>query len=640
MELQIREERAQSISVVEDFSLKLYSTPGADAVLSPVLQHEVHRKRMDFGRAWKDFYEDSDKVSRSPVEAKLIMESQELHKALVPELQGNQTSIFHNMMLHDANTSIANLLSTITVIRRKQKHQGKAHRYLGKICDTLDSHSKLLDMLPNQSIYASILCGGIKTLIGASVNHRKILEALSGDLMEVGNLIQSCVHRATLVNTAEMRTLVQQLYAKVFSFLKGALAWYELKRWKRLLNSFNDNYYGTFSSILNDMKEIANRIKTSADTAHHAETRDTRLLVEELQEQLKFEREENLELWKQKYKQTEEQNEMLLDMKNREMLGNFLSTLLIEDASKVAPKLLMLQASLPGVSQKDMQWLQPRKEVVTDLEAGPERCSGNNTILRSKNQYLKEDFQNDSKTLEDYITPPLDPMDIVSETQIFAEHRIVEAVQTFCRATTSQMLWIIGTKSRRYPSPISSIAASIINALDEASVPTLNVFLDYPVTDSGAIINLQYSLIRQMINLLPTQITTNVDMSPRVFSLLDGTLESWETGMLLIEALFEYMPPLLFLVLDGLDHLDFLSPGEQNLDSLIKLLRKQVLLTIDEGNAKSTHTRTFKVLFTTAGNCATLNALEEKSFTILKTSDNQSAQPGKPRPGRSQITLE
>lgn len=231
-------------------------------------------------------------------------------------------------------------------------------------------------------------------------------------------------------------------------------------------------------------------------------------------------------------------------------------------------------------------------------------------------------------------------MDIVSGTKIFAEHRIVEVVQTFCRATVSQMLWVIGTKSRLYPSPMTSIAASIVNALDEASVPTLSLFFDFPVTDSGAVINFQYSLIRQMINLLPTQIAADIAVSPQAFSLLNGTLDSWNIGMLIIKTLFGYMPPLLFLVIDGLDHLDFLSPGEQQLLDLVHFLHKQVMLRTSEGDTKSCHTGTFKILFTTAGSCACLNALNEESFTILKTSDSQSTRPGKPKPGRSQISLE
>lgn len=177
--------------------------------------------------------------------------------------------------------------------------------------------------------------------------------------MEIGDLFQSCVHRATLVNTAEVRALVQQLYAKVFSFLRQALTWYEVKRWKRLLRSFNDKYYDPFSATLADMKKITLRINTSADIAHHAETRDTRLLVEGVQEQLRCERGGNLELWKQKYKQTEEQNEMLLDTQNREKIGNFLSMLLTENASEIAPKLLMLHASLPGISPEDSEVSSP-----------------------------------------------------------------------------------------------------------------------------------------------------------------------------------------------------------------------------------------------------------------------------------------
>lgn len=42
---------------------------------------------------------------------------------------------------------------------------GKAQLYLHKFCSTLQNHSNLFDMLPNQSQYFSMFCGSVKTLI-------------------------------------------------------------------------------------------------------------------------------------------------------------------------------------------------------------------------------------------------------------------------------------------------------------------------------------------------------------------------------------------------------------------------------------------------------------------------------------------
>ena len=233
----------------------------------------------------------------------------------------------------------------------------------------------------------------------------------------------------------------------------------------------------------------------------------------------------------------------------------------------------------------------------------------------------------------------LDPTDIAPGTQLFAENRIVHAFQEFCRASISQILWIIGTPDRRYPSSSSGIAASIINALDEASIPTLHLFLDWPITDEGTTISLLYSLIRQTINLIPSKIATTVDCSSQAFSSLDGTLQNWETGIAILETLLQNMPPLLFLVIDGFEHLDFLSPGEKQVQVLLNLLSKQVLEAKNTKNNNGEPEKTFKILFTTAGNCALLSGLDENALTILKTNENQNIRPGQWRAGRAQLSL-
>ncbi len=72
MELQLREELAESINIVDEFTL---SPTGAisqhDVVLSSALEGEVMRKRINARqeavkiRSWKEFYEGDDSTARS-----------------------------------------------------------------------------------------------------------------------------------------------------------------------------------------------------------------------------------------------------------------------------------------------------------------------------------------------------------------------------------------------------------------------------------------------------------------------------------------------------------------------------------------------------------------------------------------------
>jgi hypothetical protein len=76
-----------------------------------------------------------------------------------------------------------------------------------------------------------------------------------------------------------MQGLIRRLYASLFSFLRKALGWYKDKRRKRLLNSFNENFYEAFSDTIEDIRRIGRLIHTKGMIANHAETRDMRVVM-------------------------------------------------------------------------------------------------------------------------------------------------------------------------------------------------------------------------------------------------------------------------------------------------------------------------------------------------------------------------
>jgi hypothetical protein len=91
-------------------------------------------------QAWKDF----------------ILDPQDKKTANMAKLASSST------------VSMKDLVGAVAAVRDQQKGPGRAHRYLTKFLDTLDSHSKMLGTLPDQSLYGSIFCGVLKTLISVS----------------------------------------------------------------------------------------------------------------------------------------------------------------------------------------------------------------------------------------------------------------------------------------------------------------------------------------------------------------------------------------------------------------------------------------------------------------------------------------
>ena len=107
---------------------------------------------------------------RTPAEAELTVESELLNQAwkeFVFDPQDKKTANVAKLV-SSGTVSMKDLVTAVTNVRDQQKGPGRARRYLSKFLDTLDSHSQILGTLPDQSLYGSIFCGVLKTLISVS----------------------------------------------------------------------------------------------------------------------------------------------------------------------------------------------------------------------------------------------------------------------------------------------------------------------------------------------------------------------------------------------------------------------------------------------------------------------------------------
>jgi hypothetical protein len=85
---------------------------------------------------------------------------------LVESQDKKDSSRSKQIALADENiTSLDGLNAILSATKENCKGAGKLRFYLDKLCRTLDSHSNLFDILPNQNQYCSIFCGAIKTLV-------------------------------------------------------------------------------------------------------------------------------------------------------------------------------------------------------------------------------------------------------------------------------------------------------------------------------------------------------------------------------------------------------------------------------------------------------------------------------------------
>jgi len=103
-------------------------------------------------------------------------------KDFVPEHQDNRIKGMTKLAPSSNKVSMKDLIDVVTNVRDQQKGPGRAHRYLSRFLDTLDSHSQMLGTLPDQSLYGSIFCGVLKTLISVSIRHFRSRIKLNTDL--------------------------------------------------------------------------------------------------------------------------------------------------------------------------------------------------------------------------------------------------------------------------------------------------------------------------------------------------------------------------------------------------------------------------------------------------------------------------
>lgn len=113
-----------------------------------------------------------------------------------------------------------------------------------------------------------------------------------------------------------------------------------------------------------------------------------------------------------------------------------------------------------------------------------------------------------------------------------------------------------------------------------------------------ALVSMVYSVIIQLIWLLPEKFSTGIDLSPDRFRLLDRSIEMLPRALLLMEDLLTIVPRLLVVILDGLQLCEDGRDDEQGTGMFLNFF-VAILKNSKEG-------RFLKVLFTTDEVCYNL----------------------------------
>jgi hypothetical protein len=173
--------------------------------------------------------------------------------------------------------------------------------------------------------------------------------------------------------------------------------------------------------------------------------------------------------------------------------------------------------------------------------------------------------------------------------------------------------------SEAYPTSNSRLAANVLSRARRFEIPVLGFFCESPMeidsdhddeihgkaywdeVSESMLVNLVYTLIRQVISLLPRNVATKKKLTKKIFKELDGTIYSWDAAIDVLKMMLRLAPKTCLIVIDGLDRLG--NEWGEHIDDVLGAIGKYV----DESSP-----RQWKLLLTTGGYCEVLDeALDE-----------------------------
>lgn len=214
------------------------------------------------------------------------------------------------------------------------------------------------------------------------------------------------------------------------------------------------------------------------------------------------------------------------------------------------------------------------------------------------------------------------------------EARVAASLHDWVPSRTSHFLYVAGPRQATAPNSFSQTAIAICSVVAQAGAPVIQVSCTLSTERvrenfepaSKALINLLYSLIGQLIDVLPENFEINEELS---ISELDGTTRTFALALRSLKILLDAAPSPLFCIIDNFQFLE--DPAQDN----SHLTR---FLTVLQEHSKACRTAPIplpvKILFTTSGRSTILMEFLEPHEMVLADQRSAARLPGRSRPGR------
>ncbi|KAF3228106.1 hypothetical protein TWF192_007917 [Orbilia oligospora] len=182
------------------------------------------------------------------------------------------------------HTTLSDVIATVeslkAVYESKTLKSEKLQQYLRKFSSRITYYGTVLDvMVQHHPEYASLAWGTMKFLFQGVMNHEELVIQLAKGITKIADALPRMELRAILYPTAQMKHLIQTLYAHIIKFLLRAVKWYQQPTWKRAVSSITEPFALHFKDILEDISEQSRQIDQLAVAASQAELRDMHIMV-------------------------------------------------------------------------------------------------------------------------------------------------------------------------------------------------------------------------------------------------------------------------------------------------------------------------------------------------------------------------
>ncbi|PSN71796.1 hypothetical protein BS50DRAFT_672718 [Corynespora cassiicola Philippines] len=570
----------------------------------------------DIKKPWRHFFEpwDENEPEKNPITSVLSTEAGNLQKAW----QEFQRQSPHEERIEINNSEptpkgfIAVVESAAKIWQKKREmgKRGKATGYFHRICDTIDAHSNILELVPRGNEYVSLFTGTITSIVKASVNHEQIAEELGRAICEVSEHVAECDIELKLYRTEEITRAVADLYAHVFLFLGDTLQWYMKKRRQRLRDSFNEKFSDELHKAMDQIKGKSERIRRMAAHGTAAEQRVSRLVTEatfDSTQQLGNDIRLGLQNVERRQAETSHNLQLFSERLQRERTE-------LREGHK---RLMNLQENLFKYLHHSVK--SRPLEVAAQLFIGgtPLSQSDFNPSYHTRSimaGYQRSEILANSANLEDFFHR--------DRVRLSCDRFLVDLVDTesmsriveWTMADEAHMLYIAGPyfEGDEFESSEKFMAAKFVEFASDSRVPVASYFCELRRRESligdetmemrGAT-QLVYGLIRQLLEFMPLEFESSTDFSAERFEVLQGSEDGWRDALRLLGDIADSLPRQVICVINGLNWLDSRDTATR-LSDLVATLRKDKL----------------KVLFTAAGESRTLLKVLSRSEVFISDS--------------------